>query len=232
MAFPKSYKHAVVTKRGFYSLFFSHNRSCSFKEKDAYCQKSFCQQLTYRVTSDRFSLQKYCRAFAETCKNTFVVSGRVQTFLQNFQSNFCKQPLPERPHNWIFGIVQKVFSEKASAIARMRQKYVRNASKMRQNGSCFIGKRGTFQNASEMRHNCVPKCVKNAQNIFGGEHLLDDTVIWWFLLDTSPWVIRASLEASLLKLRWERWAGCTAEKVGSVRDGHLADPLSTPSSAP
>ena len=37
---------------------------------------------------------------------------------------------------------------------------------MRQIGSCFIGKRGTFQNASEMRQ----FCVKN-----GGEHLLDDT---------------------------------------------------------
>ena len=47
----------------------------------------------------------------------------------------------------------------------------KNASEMRQNGSCFIGKRGTFQNASEMRQNCV----KNARNTFGGEHLLDDT---------------------------------------------------------
>ena len=36
------------------------------------------------------------------------------------------------------GIVQKVFSEKASEI--------------RQNGSCFVGKRGTFQNASEIFH--------------------------------------------------------------------------------
>ena len=70
-----------------------------------------------------------------------------------------------------FGIVQTVFSEKASAIARMRQKCVRNASEMRQNGSCFIGKRGTFQNASEMRQ----ICVKNARNTFGGEHLLEDT---------------------------------------------------------
>ena len=32
----------------------------------------------------------------------------------------------------MLGIVQKVFSEKASAIARMRQKCVRNASEMRQ----------------------------------------------------------------------------------------------------
>ena len=54
-------------------------------------------------------------------------------------------------------------SEKASAIARMRQNCVRNASKMRQNGSCFIAKRGTFQNASEMRQNCV----KNASKMRG-----------------------------------------------------------------
>ena len=42
------------------------------------------------------------------------------------------------------GIVQKVFSEKASAIARMRQKCVRNASKMRQKcvkmGLVLLGK--------------------------------------------------------------------------------------------
>ena len=67
----------------------------------------------------------------------------------------------------MLGIVQKVFSVKASAIARMRQKCVRTASKMRQNGSCFIGKRGTFQNASEMRQKC-------AEHLWG-EHLLDDT---------------------------------------------------------
>ena len=76
------------------------------------------------------------------------------------------------------GIVQKVFSEKASAIARMRQKYVRNASEMRQkcvrNASkwvLFFWEKRNVQNASEMRQNCV----KNARNTFGGEHLLDDT---------------------------------------------------------
>ena len=57
--------------------------------------------------------------------------------------------------------------EKASAIARMRQKCVRNASKW----VLFYWERGTFQNASNMRY----KCVKNARNTFGGEHLLDDT---------------------------------------------------------
>ena len=73
-----------------------------------------------------------------------------------------------------------MFSEKASAIARMRQKCVRDASKMRQNGSCSVGKRGTFQNASEIRQNCVKNQIKNAQNTFGGEHLLDDTDVWRF----------------------------------------------------
>ena len=69
----------------------------------------------------------------------------------------------------VFGIVQKVFSEKASA---MRQECVRNASEM---GLVliFIGKRGAFRNASEMRQNRV----KNARNTFGGEHLLDDTEV-------------------------------------------------------
>ena len=55
-----------------------------------------------------------------------------------------------------FGIVQKVVSEKASAIARMRQKCVRHASKS-------IGQRGTFQNASEMRQNCA----RDASTILG-----------------------------------------------------------------
>ena len=63
------------------------------------------------------------------------------------------------PECWKLGIVQKVFSEKVSAITRMRQKYARNASKMRQNGSCFIniGKRGTFQ-----------KCITNASKMLWG----------------------------------------------------------------
>ena len=76
------------------------------------------------------------------------------------------------------GIVQKVFSEKASAIARMRQKCVRNASKMRQ--KCF--KMGLVLLGIEEGPKCIrnpsklrQKCVKNARNTFGGEHLLDDT---------------------------------------------------------
>ena len=46
---------------------------------------------------------------------------------------------------------------------------------MRQNGSCFTGKRGTFQNASEMRQICIKNASKNARKTFGEEHLLDDT---------------------------------------------------------
>ena len=75
------------------------------------------------------------------------------------------------------GIVQKVFSEKASAIAaRMRQKYVKNASKW-----VLWRKEERSKNASEMRQNCV----KNARNTFGGEHLLDDT--GRSVLNLIPW---------------------------------------------
>ena len=57
---------------------------------------------------------------------------------------------------YIIGIVQKVFSEKVSAITRMRQKCVKHASKMRlrQNGSCLLGEKRS-----------VPKCVKHESNM-------------------------------------------------------------------
>ena len=73
----------------------------------------------------------------------------------------------------MIGVVQKVFSEKASAIARMRQKCVRNASKIRNASKwvLFYWEKRNIQNASEMRQ----KYVKNVRNTFGGEHLLDDT---------------------------------------------------------
>ena len=49
----------------------------------------------------------------------------------------------------VAGIVQKVFSEKGVGnnknAPEMRHTCVKNPSKMRQNGSCFSGKRGTFQ---------------------------------------------------------------------------------------
>ena len=58
------------------------------------------------------------------------------TSVRLYHPNHCLKSYPKTN----FGIVQKVFSEKASAIARIRQKCVRNASKMRQNGSSFVGK--------------------------------------------------------------------------------------------
>ena len=51
---------------------------------------------------------------------------------------------------------------------------LRNTWEMRQNGSCFIGKEERpkcVRNPSKLRQ----KCVKNAGNTFGGEHLSDDT---------------------------------------------------------
>ena len=82
----------------------------------------------------------------------------------------------------IFGIVQKVFSEKASAIARMRQKCVRNASKMRH--KCVT-------NASQMHHNLLgkeerskmrQKCVKIASKMHQkcAEHLWGRTPFGWY----------------------------------------------------
>ena len=75
----------------------------------------------------------------------------------------CRQPLQESdfPAS-LFGIVQKVFSEKASAIARMPQKCVKNASEMRQNcvkmGLVLLGKGERpkcVRNASKSRQKCV-----------------------------------------------------------------------------
>ena len=48
------------------------------------------------------------------------------------------------------GIVHKVFSEKASATTRLRQKCVKNTPTW----VLFNGKRATFQNASEIRQKC------------------------------------------------------------------------------
>ena len=51
--------------------------------------------------------------------------------------------------------------------SEMRQKAVRNASEMCQNGSCLIGKRGTFQNASKMSQKCVKMRQKCAEHLWG-----------------------------------------------------------------
>ena len=48
------------------------------------------------------------------------------------------------------GVFRKGVGNSQNA-SEMRQKYVKNASEMRQNGSCFIGKRGT----SKMRQKSV-----------------------------------------------------------------------------
>ena len=62
-------------------------------------------------------------------------------------------PLPTRRDSF------KHFSVSSNRCSRKRrrryQECVRNASKMRQNESCFIGKRGTFLNASEMSQKCI-----------------------------------------------------------------------------
>ena len=75
------------------------------------------------------------------------------------------------------GIVYKVFSEKVSALTRMRQKRVTNASEMRQNlfqnGSFFfyLGKEESSkmrQHASKMRQKCqAPKKGTNIKNLAG-----------------------------------------------------------------
>ena len=64
----------------------------------------------------------------------------------------------------VLGIVQKVFSEKASAIARMRQKCVRNASKW----VFFYWEKRNVQNASEIRQNCVKYASKMRGTPLGG----------------------------------------------------------------
>ena len=66
-----------------------------------------------------------------------------------FFAQQAPDPLPNL-QSPVFGIVQKVFLEKASAIARMRQKCVKNASKW----VLFYW---------EKRN--VPKCVRNASKL-------------------------------------------------------------------
>ena len=106
------------------------------------------------------------------CTLVPVCGAVVLFFVPSFRFWGSREHLPK------LGIVQKVFSEKASAIARMRQKCVRNASKMRQKcvkmGLVLLGKeerRKCVRNSSKLRQ----KCVKNPRNTFGGEHPLDDT---------------------------------------------------------
>ena len=84
---------------------------------------------------------------------------------------------------------------------------------MCQNGSCFIGKRGSFQNASKK---CL-KCVKNARNTFGGEHLLDDT-------DFCPvtLIFGGEVRIILLKISPESFLSLVAPYCAIPRD-YLSD---------
>ena len=81
-----------------------------------------------------------------------------RNFLRNFPRNFRAFIL--------FGLLQKVFSEKASAIARMRQKCV--------NGSSFIG--GT-EERSKMHRKCVKIVSEMRQKC--AEHLWGRTPFAW-----------------------------------------------------
>ena len=81
----------------------------------------------------------------------------------------------------LFGIVQKVFSEKASAIARMRQKCVRNASKMLQDGFFFLlGK----EERSKMRQKCVKIASEMRQKC--AEHLWGRTPFGRYRIVLNP----------------------------------------------
>ena len=100
------------------------------------------------------------------------------TLRDNLGDGNCESKIAASTVGTLIGIIQKVFSEKASAIARMRQKYVRNASKMHHKcvkmGLVLLGQK----ERCKMRPKCVKiasKCVKNVRNTFGGEHLLYDT---------------------------------------------------------
>ena len=86
-------------------------------------------------------------------------------------------------------------------------------SEMRQNGSCFSGKRGMFQNASEMRQNCV----KNARNSFGGEHLLDDTE-----KKASPLPIRFGWRRGPKDQRSPKSLFCTTQTIFALVQPHFA----------
>ena len=68
------------------------------------------------------------------------------------------QKLP-RDSGIFVGIVQKVFSEKVLAITRMRQKRIRNASKMRQRcakmGLVSLGKEECSKMCRKWRQKCA-----------------------------------------------------------------------------
>ena len=123
-----------------------------------------------------------------------------------------------------------MFSEKASATARIRQKYVKNASEMRQ--KCV--RMGLVLLRKEEHPKCVrhpsklrQKCVKNARNTFGGEHLLDDTDFWVRrppggvgVFHSKGWWPKTSCPPSKVCLPWVfegRNLGCPGIFVGMSR---------------
>ena len=112
--------------------------------------------------------------FAAPRWSVFVLAQRVRS---SVMSSFLTAPflsllLREEAniHCTPIGIVQKVFWGKASAITRMRQKCVKDASKMR---------------LWEKRD--VPKCVRNASKLRQkcAGHLLGENTFWTIL--TQPW---------------------------------------------
>ena len=99
---------------------------------------------------------------------TNLIRKNAPEFSQNFLSLAFAGPKESRkfPPNFPQNVPAKRVSSKRCSRKRCRQEQecVRNAAEMRQNGSCFIGERGTFQNAAKI-----------ARNTVGGEHLLDGT---------------------------------------------------------
>ena len=109
----------------------------------------------------------------------------------------------------------------------MRQKCVKNASEMRQMGLVLLGKEERpkyVRNPSKLRQ----KCVKNARNTFGGEHLLDDTDHFalggevLFQFESHFWVVF---------MIWGVFVGRTPKGAYSSR-GRSRHLLETPFSAP
>ena len=99
--------------------------------------------------------------------------GHLKNIHPNFIQNLGRQILGKTAFS--VSVKNRMFSEKASAIARMRQKCVRNASKMRQKcvkmGLVLLGKEIGNEEHSKMRQKCVKIGSKRRQKC--AEHL------WW-----------------------------------------------------
>ena len=86
----------------------------------------------------------------------------------------------------------------------MRPKCVKNASDMRQNGSCFYWEKRNVQNASEIRQNCV----KNASKMRGTP--LGENTFWTipnnYLVCPSNSALLFKADA-VFKVIWEQHFG-------------------------